>query len=326
MRGRTTEERILNVLKTEPQRGMALLMEQYTGIVWKIISQYLENPEDIKECVNETFVRFYFQRGKYDPGRASLPFYLSVIARSTAVSRYRKDSRHRTEALKEEEAADRRSGMDACSDRRISGAEARADLERAMKTLWPDEVQIIRMKYYGGMTIQEIADSLHLPYETVKKRHSRSIHKMRRSLLLTLIILILLLLTACTYNVLRYYEIVPDLPEIWRYLTGDGEDGEDITGTTGLQESCPDFRKIMEEKMRRTDYRKTGLWILSAPLRQEVKKKGKEHMKCPTSAGWKTMAWCWMRMQRSILLRSLCQGKIHIQRRRLPALFMTEPI
>lgn len=231
MRGRTTEERILNVLKTEPQRGMALLLEQYTGIVWKIISQYLENPEDIKECVNETFVRFYFQRDKYDPGRASLPFYLSVIARSTAVSRYRKDSRHRTEALKEEEAAGRRSGMDVCSDRRISGVEARADLERAMKTLRPDEVQIIRMKYYGGMTIQEIADSLHLPYETVKKRHSRSIHKMRRSLLLTLIILILLLLTACTYNVLRYYEIVPDLPEIWRYLTGDGEDGEDITGS-----------------------------------------------------------------------------------------------
>ena len=36
------------------------------------------------------------------------------------------------------------------------------------------------MKYFGGMTIREIADSLELPYETVKKRHQRSLHKLRR--------------------------------------------------------------------------------------------------------------------------------------------------
>ena len=235
-RGRSSErdlsdERILRVLKTDPQRGMTLLMEQYTGIVWKIISLHLNNPEDIRECVNETFAGFYFHRDKYDPGRASLPVYLSVIARRTAVSRYRRENRHLTEPLGEEIGADDWCGTKSGADREFSTAELRLDLERAMKELRPDEVQIIRMKYYGGMTMREIADSLNLPYETVKKRHHRSIHKMRRSLLLTLIILILLLLSACTYNVLRYYEIVPDLPEIWGILTGDREDEDDTTGS-----------------------------------------------------------------------------------------------
>lgn len=36
------------------------------------------------------------------------------------------------------------------------------------------------MKYFGGMSIREIADSLELPYETVKKRHQRTLHKLRR--------------------------------------------------------------------------------------------------------------------------------------------------
>lgn len=206
------------------------MMEQYTGIVWKIISLHLNNPEDIRECVNETFAGFYFHRDKYDPGRASLPVYLSVIARRTAVSRYRRENRHLTEPLGEEIGADDWCGTKSGADREISTVDLRLDLERAMKELRPDEVQIIRMKYYGGMTMREIADSLNLPYETVKKRHHRSIHKMRRSLLLTLIILILLLLSACTYNVLRYYEIVPDLPEIWEILTGDREDEDDTTG------------------------------------------------------------------------------------------------
>ena len=51
----------------------------------------------------------------------------------------------------------------------------RADMERAMKSLKPQELQIIRMKYYDGMSVREIADSLNLPYETVKKRHQRSV-------------------------------------------------------------------------------------------------------------------------------------------------------
>lgn len=216
------EKRLLRMLKNDPQQGMVLLMEQYTGIIWKIVSRYLDNPEDRKECVNETFARFYFQREKYDPRKASLALYLTTIASRIAISRYRKEERQRAEALNEETAA--------AVDRRITRAELKEDLEQAMDSLRPDELQIIRMKYYGGMTIREIADSLNLPYETVKKRHHRSVRKIRRSLLLTLILLALVLLTACTYNVLRYYRIVPDLPEIWRMITGEGDADEETDG------------------------------------------------------------------------------------------------
>lgn len=227
--GHIADEELVRLLKAEPQKGMILLMEQYTGIIWKIVSRHLENPEDIKECVNETFTRFYFQREKYDPGRAPLVVYLSVIASRTAISRYRRE-KHRSVTVPGNETALEKAAEGSDPENRISRAELRADLEQAMEELRPDEVQIIRMKYYDGMTIREIADTLNLPYETVKKRHHRSISRMRRTLLLTLIILILLLLTACTYKVLRYYEIVPELPEIWRILTGGGSDEDDVTG------------------------------------------------------------------------------------------------
>ena len=35
------------------------LMEQYAALVWKTAAACLENPEDIKECVNDTFLEFY---------------------------------------------------------------------------------------------------------------------------------------------------------------------------------------------------------------------------------------------------------------------------
>ena len=62
-----SDEKILDVLGKNPQKGMVLLMEKYTGLVWHVISFHVENPEDIKECTNDTFSGFYFKRKRFDP-------------------------------------------------------------------------------------------------------------------------------------------------------------------------------------------------------------------------------------------------------------------
>ena len=85
----------------------------------------------------------------------------------------------------------------------------RLDLEAALKSLKPEEFDIIRMKYYDGMTIKEIADSLNLSYETVKKRHQRSLTKLQKALTIGLILAAIAALAACAYVVLRYFGIVP---------------------------------------------------------------------------------------------------------------------
>lgn len=214
----TSDIRLMHIMKKDPQEGMRLLLEQYTGLVWHIISAHLNNPEDIRECVSETFSQFYFRREKYNPQKASLSLYLAAIARRIAVSRYRKEKRYHSGLQTRHSSGSPEISVSesicASEHREYSRAELKADLEQAMKELRPDELEIIRMKYYDSMTIREIAASLNLPYETVKKRHHRSLGKLRRTLILTLVIIALLLLTACTYSVLRYYEIVPDLWEI----------------------------------------------------------------------------------------------------------------
>lgn len=83
-------------------------------------------------------------------------------------------------------------------------------LERALASLDPEDQEILRMKYYQGMTAWEIAASLGLPYETVKKRHQRSVKKLLKALGLGLDIAVLLaLLAACTYLALRHFGFVP---------------------------------------------------------------------------------------------------------------------
>lgn len=195
------QDKILELLKTDSQAAMVRIVEEYTGLIWKIAERYLHDPEDIKECVNDTFLEFYTHQDRFDPAKGTMKAFLAVIARNVSVSRYRKNRSRSAEPLAEDIPDDRDE---------IQNADEKLDLEKALSVLKPQDAEMIRMKYYGGMTLQEIAESMHLPYETVKKRHQRSLGKMRIALIAGLVLLIALL-AACAYAVARHFGILPGL-------------------------------------------------------------------------------------------------------------------
>ncbi len=195
-----SDEKLMALLDSDPETGMEELVTQYNGLLWSVAARRLGEPEDIKDCVNETFLEFYAHRDRFDPDKGSLKSYLSAITDRLAVKRYWELSR--CAAGVPEELPDCRESM--------AFAESRADLESVLEQLEPLDAEIIRMKYYGGMTFQEIAASLNIPYETAKKRHQRSLKKLRKSMLIGLVVALLIaLLAACAYVVLRYFGVVP---------------------------------------------------------------------------------------------------------------------
>ena len=78
---RLTDERILDILESDSQKGIVLLMEKYTALLWHVSSLYVRNPEDIKECVNDSFSEFYFHRKRFNPKKSSLSAYLLIFWR-----------------------------------------------------------------------------------------------------------------------------------------------------------------------------------------------------------------------------------------------------
>lgn len=196
-----TDRQIIALLDTEPENAMAFLIDTYSGLLWKVCREYVENEEDIKDCLNETFSEFYLHKERFDPEKGTLKGYLAAIARRMAIHCYQKERRQalfRT-ARSEQEALDP-------TEEYLS----RDELLEAMSKLDPVDEQILRMKYFQGLTAVQIAQSLGLPYETVKKRHQRSLEKLRKFLTIGMVIAVLLaLLAACGYLVLRYFGLVP---------------------------------------------------------------------------------------------------------------------
>ncbi len=218
------EKDLMALLESSPEEGMQQLLDRYTGLVWKMVSMHVSNPEDIKECVNDVFTEAYLHRAEFDPAKGSLSTWLGTIAKNQGISRYRKNQKKNQDVpLNDENRKTAAAASAFASGYDPDSAEEMLDLCAAIAALKPEESAIIRQKYYNGMTVKEIAESMNLPYETVKKRHQRSLKKLKY---LLLIMIIVFSLTACTYGLLRILGVVDSLHDFLPF----------IPATEGLQE------------------------------------------------------------------------------------------
>ncbi len=187
-----TEEELLRLLGENLEEGAAALLETYSGLVCWVCSRRLPDPEDVKECVNDTFAGFCREWTRFDPEKGSLKNYLCMLADRRALDRYRKNQR---QSRAEERAREQEAGQ--------PDLQEYAELEGALEQLDPVDQEIIRQKYYGGLNFHEIAANLDLPYENVKKRNQRALKKLLRILAIGLL---LGLLAGCAALAYRYFQ------------------------------------------------------------------------------------------------------------------------
>lgn len=187
------QQKIMELLAADINAGTAAAFEAYGGLVWSACARRLADPEDIRECVNDTFFSFSTGYEKFDPEQGSLGNYLCAIALRRATDRYRKN-----QAIGQAEDQ-YRIHVPAFTEAPFDAS----DLTQALEQLDPVDAGILREKYYGGMTYQQIAASMGLPYDTVRKRGQRNLKKLRA----ILIGMILALLAAgCAYLIYRSYQ------------------------------------------------------------------------------------------------------------------------
>lgn len=164
----------LDELDILPEEAMQQLIICYTPMIYRIAGRYLQTDADIQDVVNDTFAEIYLCRKAYDPARSSLATWIGTIARNIAVSIYRKNR----DLLHYDGNAP---GVQSVPDF-AEYIQKVIDLEKVICQLNETDQRIVRMRYYGNMTLAAIAEDMDLPYETVKKRHTRLMCRLRRML------------------------------------------------------------------------------------------------------------------------------------------------
>ena len=164
------------VVHLDRDDSVAALFDAYGALMFGIARRVTGRTEDAEEICEDVFVKFW--RGdRYDPTRGSIKTWLTMNTHAQAVDRVRSEAardRRNTHAMTER--------LRDLIDDHVSESHTALEIRRALATLDPDQLEAIRLAYFGGSTHSQITAHLNLPLGTVKSRVRQALKLMGRAL------------------------------------------------------------------------------------------------------------------------------------------------
>ncbi len=160
------EAELVDRLIARDQDALSELYQQFGRLVYSIALRVVQNSTLAEEVTQDTFLKLWHQPETWDPNRGRFVSWLLTITRYTAIDRLRKEQRRPLQNAVELD--DRRLGSRSLVDDPgwLEGRMLRSMLNR----LPEEQIEVIELAYFQGMSHSEMAEYLHLPLGTVKTR------------------------------------------------------------------------------------------------------------------------------------------------------------
>lgn len=173
-----------SLLIQHPEKGIEKIMDQYIAFVHTIVYGKLSSvcsKQDIEECVSGIFYEVYLTRNLIDLEKGSLKSYLAVLSKRTAIDVFRK-LRSNVDSVFIDEFEHDWIASDADIEKVVIDNETSDLLIQGIKALGEPDSQIMIRKYYFGQSSKIISGALGIRENTVNKKVSRALVKLKVAL------------------------------------------------------------------------------------------------------------------------------------------------
>ena len=150
------------------------LYDRYGTIVYSFAYRLTSDATLAEECVQDVFVALWRRAADFDPARAKLTTWLFVVARNRAIDLVRQKTR-RPELREDLEPAG--SAPDPAD--LAAGADEAQRVAEAMAELPEEQLAVLRLAYFDGLSHAEIAELIGIPLGTVKGRMRLALERLR---------------------------------------------------------------------------------------------------------------------------------------------------
>lgn len=176
------EAQLLARIAQGDRLAFSQLYDRYAGILYSTILRVLNNPEEANDVLQDVFLQIWNRAGAYDPALGKPFTWAMTLTRNKAIDRLRALKRRYSfiEELTLEMEAESRPRPGTPSD--LLTNDQSALVRAAVATLPLEQRQAIEMAFLGGLSQQEIADSLQQPLGTIKARIRRGMLRLREAL------------------------------------------------------------------------------------------------------------------------------------------------
>lgn len=183
----TDEELLLEYRMTQRREAFEELVHRYERELYNYLRHYLGNAELAEDAFQATFLQIHMKGDQFEEGRKFRP-WLYKIATNQAIDLRRKNKRHEAFSL-DAPSGNNENGwtpslIDAIPSAEPNPVESSLEEERAGEVRealhqLPELLkQVLYLVYFQGMKYQEAAESLGIPFGTVKSRLSAAVKKL----------------------------------------------------------------------------------------------------------------------------------------------------
>jgi RNA polymerase sigma-70 factor (ECF subfamily) len=131
-----------------------------------------------EDLAQETMVQVWRKAGQYDPRRAAPATWIFRIARNLQIDKLRRQKFHEVEFTREAERVD-----ETVAGHERSTESPDADrLGRLVDSLPADQLTVVRLAFFEGLSHGEISERLSIPLGTVKSRLRLAFAKLRMTM------------------------------------------------------------------------------------------------------------------------------------------------
>lgn len=145
---------------------------QYRDKVFGYVRNHVNNTEDAEDITSDIFIKIYSKLDTYDESKASLSTWIYSMTSNTVIDFYRTNHIH---SEIPEDLTDDRSLI----EDEVLSSESLELLAKALEQLPQELRDIIVLRYYKGLTLQQVAEVMKLSYGVTKLRHREALGKLK---------------------------------------------------------------------------------------------------------------------------------------------------
>lgn len=174
-----TDEGLLAAIASDRSReAFTLLFGRYAGRIKAFLMRSGAPHDEAEEGAQEVMVTIWRRAATFDPARASAATWIFTIARNKRIDMIRRTKRPEPDPNDPQVRAEDQSSAEA----HVSGRERDLRVRRALALLSEDQLAVVRLAFFAGLSHAEIAERLETPLGTVKSRLRLSFRRLRDEL------------------------------------------------------------------------------------------------------------------------------------------------
>jgi len=174
-----TDEALLDAIAGARSRdAFAELFRRYAGRVKAFLLRSGASHDEAEEGAQEVMITLWRRAETFDAARAGAATWIFTIARNKRIDMMRRARR----PAPDPEDPQFRPDDEAGAETRLSGRERDARVRAALAGLSADQLAVVRLAFFAGLSHAEIAERLETPLGTVKSRLRLSFRRLRDEL------------------------------------------------------------------------------------------------------------------------------------------------